>query len=231
MIKTMKYLTVKEMQELDRKTIREYGIPALILMENAGRAVADEAIKMLQNTKNASVSILCGQGNNGGDGLVAARHLFNNGIKVKIFYLGDIKNALTKSKRETKVNLNIILKMKIPIEEIKQLDLSDLIPHFKHSNLIIDAIFGIGLTRLIEGQLKHLIEAVNQLDVPVIAIDVPSGIDCDNGIPLDIAIHATKTVTFGAPKIGFDKRSAKKYLGRLVVADISVPRFLFAPQK
>lgn len=227
----MKHLTRKEIQELDCKAIKEYGIPALVLMENAGRAVADEAIKMLQYTKNAAVSILCGQGNNGGDGLVAARHLFNRGIKVKIFYLGDIKNALSKSKSETKINLNIILKMKIPIEEIKQLDLSDLLPHLKHSDLIIDAIFGIGLTRPIEGQLKHLIEAVNQLDAPVIAIDVPSGLDCDNGIPLGISIEATKTVTFGAPKISFDKRSAKKYLGKLIVADINIPRFLFAHQK
>jgi len=219
------------MQGLDCKAIKEYGIPALVLMENAGRAVADEAIKMLQYTKNAAVSILCGQGNNGGDGLVAARHLFNRGIKVKIFYLGDIKNALSKSKSEIKINLNIILKMKIPIEEIKQLDLSDLLPHFKHSNLIIDAIFGIGLTRPIEGQLKHLIEAVNQIDAPVIAVDVPSGLDCENGIPLGTAIQATKTVTFGVPKIGFDKRTAKKYLGKLIVADINIPRFLFAHQK
>ncbi len=208
------------MQELDRRTIEEYGIPGMVLMENAGHAVALEALKMLKQPAKSVVSVICGTGNNGGDGFVVARHLFNSGVKVKILYLGNIKESLKKT-GDAVTNLKIALKMQIPITE---LDYSAFpIPH---SSLVIDAIFGIGLTRPIEGGIKELIESINQSKIPVIAADVPSGLDCDKGIPLGVAIKATKTITFGAAKIGFRNLIAKKYLGKLIVAGISMPKFL-----
>lgn len=221
----MKYITRQQMKELDRKAIEEYHIPALILMENAGRAVADEVLKMLDNPETSEVSILCGRGNNGGDGLVVARHLFNQGVKVKVFYLGNIKESLNKG--EAGINLNIVLKMKIPLEEvtITRHNLKSIIYNLK-SSLIIDAIFGIGLERPIEGQLKELIDRINTLQIPIVAVDMPSGLDADKGIPLGTAIRATKTVTFGMAKTGFVKESAKDYLGELIVVDISIPRTL-----
>jgi len=232
----MKYLSCKEMQELDRRTIEEYGIPGMVLMENAGRSVALEALKMLKQPTKATVSVICGTGNNGGDGFVAARHLFNSGVKVKVFYLGNLKEALTKT-GDAITNLKIALKMKIEIKEVSRtpagtfpptLRFGDVVatPRSAPPHLIIDAIFGIGLTRPVEGALKELIESINRSKIPVIAVDVPSGLDCDKGIPLGTAIKATKTITFGAAKVGFRNPLAKKYLGELIVTDISIPKFL-----
>lgn len=227
------------MQELDRRTIEEYGISGMVLMENAGRAVALEALKMLKSKKGSAlthhknirrvleakrsgiVHIICGSGNNGGDGFVAARHLFNSGVKVKVFYLGNLKEALAKT-GDAATNLKIALKMRLPVMESTVKPLNGLNP-----SLIIDAIFGIGLTRPINGPIKELVESINRSKIPVIAVDVPSGLDCDKGIPLGIAIKADKTITFGAPKTGFKNKLAKKYLGKLIVSDISIPRFLF----
>jgi len=221
----MKYLTRKQLQELDRKTTEEYGhsgrlnggIPAIVLMENAGRAVADEAFRMVKHIKRPLIYIICGQGNNGGDGFVAARHLFNNRIKVNIIYTGEVNKGINE-KGEAGINLRAALKMKIPIKEFSKNKVN-----IKQANLIIDAIFGIGLTRPVQGEIKELIELINKSGKPVIAVDVPSGLDCDTGSPLGIAVKATETVTFGAPKIGFKKKEAKKYMGKLIIADIGIP--------
>lgn len=220
-MKPIIYLTRSQMRELDRLAIEKYRIPALILMENAGRAVAQEALKMVKPP--ARISVICGKGNNGGDGFVAARHLFNQGLKVYVFYLGHIMEAIDQG--EAGINLRIIYEMGVPIKEISQVE--PILPYLKKSDLIIDAIFGVGLERPIEGDLRVLIEKINQLNKPIIAIDVPSGLDCNKGIPLGVAIKASQTITLGAAKIGFKKPTAKKYLGKLTVADIGIPRFLF----
>jgi len=225
------------MQGLDRRAIEVYGIPALILMENAGRAVADEAIKSLHSGHLSDVTVLCGPGNNGGDGLVAARHLFNHRIKVKIFYFGNIKKALTRG-GETGTNLNIALKMKIPVRQVQisECRMRDLksVPHGMvatiisrlSSGLIIDALFGIGLNRPLEEPFLTLINGINALKRPVVAVDIPSGLDADKGVPLGAAIIATKTITLAAPKTGLAKPSARRYVGQLIVADIGIPNFL-----
>lgn len=219
----MKYLTRRQMQELERRTIEEYGIPGMVLMENAGRSVAEESLKILRRSRCPSVVVLCGPGNNGGDGLVVARHLFNHGVRGKVIFLGRIKDALARD-GDAALNLKIALKMKIPVKET--FNLKSIIAHLKSASLIIDAIFGIGLTRPVQGPLRDLIETINRLKRPVFAVDVPSGLDCNTGKPLGAAIQATETITFSVPKIGFRRLSAKKYLGKLTVADIGIPRLL-----
>lgn len=220
----MKYLTRQQMTRLDRMAIETYHIPALILMENAGRAVAQEVLRIIKQPGRAFVSVLCGPGNNGGDGLVAARHLFNQGVKVKLFYFGKISRIIDRG--ETGVNLRIVLKMGLPIKEAVDIPVNQILRQINKSKLIIDALFGIGLQRPLTGRLRELIEGINHLNKSVITVDVPSGLDCDKGIPWGVAVKATRTVTFGAPKLGFKKPSARKYTGKIIVADISIPHFL-----
>lgn len=238
----MRYFTRQEMNELDRRAIEKYKIPALILMENAGRTVAQEVLKMVRTHRNAHfsvrerqtkvytpefVAILCGPGNNGGDGLVAARHLFNQQVKVKVIYLARCKRTVGRG--EAEINLAIALKMGLPITEVTQLipgTITRIIKILRNSQIIVDAIFGTGLSRQLSAEMQDLINRTNRLGKPVVAIDVPSGLDCDKGVPLGAAIKATETVTLAAPKIGFLKESAQEYLGALVIADIGIPHFL-----
>lgn len=226
------YLNRNRLKEIDRISTDKYRIPSLILMENAGRAVADEAIKLIKSTlpgkRETVIIVICGKGNNGGDGFVTARHLHNKNCKVSILYLGNINDVKSMSEA-TNINLNIVLKLRIPVMELPFLLKGLPRPYknafrlLKSADVIIDAIFGIGLERKIQSPLHEFIARINSLDIPVVAVDIPSGLDTDTGQPLGIAIKAKRTVTFGFPKIGFLKPAAKKYLGKLTIADISIP--------
>lgn len=223
----MKRVTRQEMKELDRQAIEEFGIPAIVLMENAGRVVAEEVLKLLDLSNPGQVVVLCGRGNNGGDGFVVARHLFNRNVPVSVVYFGLIAEALDRpAPGAAQVNLKIIKQMGVPIEESKDINVSAISNKIKVSKVIVDAIFGIGLERPVAGALKELIEQINTLKIPIVAVDVPSGLDADQGIPLGAAIRAARTVTFGAAKIGFFQPAAQPYLGKYQVADISIPRTL-----
>lgn len=206
------------MRRADQTTIKKYGIPALILMENAGRCVAEQALKLLKNKTNRTVLVICGKGNNGGDGFVAARYLYNYGLKVKVAYLG--RTNETPPTPEAATNFQIIKNLNIPIVKTTP-------TAFKGIGLIIDAIFGIGLTRPIESPIREIIEAINISKTPVLAIDIPSGLDADTGKPLGIAVKANVTVTLGAAKIGFRRKSARPYIGKVVVADIGIPEKVY----
>jgi NAD(P)H-hydrate epimerase len=235
------YLTRTQLKEIDRISTDKYGIPSLILMENAGRAVAEETIKLLKHKKNPRITVICGKGNNGGDGFVTARHLYNQHCRVIIFYLGHLNVHKSRSEahlnslveQASDINLNIIRKLKIRMIELPWLLDKDTqqdktkwntaLRLLKTADIIIDAIVGIGLEREIQSPLREFIARINSLNIPVVAVDIPSGLDTDTGQPLGIAIKAKRTVTFGFPKIGFLKPSSRKYLGKLTVADISIP--------
>lgn len=232
----MKYLTRNQLVEIDRRTIEHFGIPALLLMENAGRAVAEECVKLLRRSfagqTKRRITVICGRGNNGGDGFVCARHLHNRGYAVKIIYLGSLENRHSLT-QETETNINIVRRLKIPILEAPWLFSQTQIERrnklwrilsrlVRDSDIIVDAIFGIGLKREIENPLKTFIEWINSLKKPVVAVDIPSGIDTDSGEVLGTAIKARVTVTFGFPKKGFLNKEARKFLGRVVVDEISL---------
>jgi NAD(P)H-hydrate epimerase len=198
------------------------GIPGLVLMENAGRSVADFASQALKDLKGRQVCIFCGTGNNGGDGLVAARHMINQGISVRLAICGDI-NRMTEDAR---INMDILDRLGQPIEN---LDLYEPAIHkvlerlTQGTDLLIDALLGTGLAGQVKPEMARLIDALNSLRRPILAVDIPSGLDCDSGIPLGAAVRARWTMTFVAYKKGFLEPNAPVYTGQVMVAQIGIP--------
>ncbi len=220
-----KALTREEMRELDRKAIEEYKIPGIILMENAGRNVAEEVLKMLDDPHQAKVAILCGKGNNGGDGFVVARHLHNHSIHVDVFLIARVSDILKDGDAGT--NLQILLTMKIPVNEIFDIPgVNSILKELHNYNILADALFGTGLSGEVREPFKTLIHGVNNLNKPIISVDIPSGLDCNTGKILGAAIKATKTVTFAIAKNGFFLNDGPSYTGKVIVSDISIPREL-----
>mgnify|MGYP001610361307 FL=1 len=214
----MKAVSVQQIQELDRMAIEDYGIPSIVLMENAGRQVALEVIRQLKKIKKPSVCVVCGLGNNAGDGFVAARHLINRGIKTRVFLAG--KEKLLKD--DAAVNDQILKKLKCPIREFQRFDRS-MISLIAAANVVVDAVFGVGLNREVRGLFRAVIEAINQKAKRVVSVDIPSGLDGTTGGIYGVCVKAMTTVTFSFAKKGFFYRDGPKYVGRIVVADIGIP--------
>jgi len=214
-------LTRAQIREIDCRAINDYHIPGIVLMENAAIHAADLAWKMLGRSKE-NVAIVCGPGNNGGDGFAIARHLLNRGLYVDLL----IPN-LTPGfdyKGDAAINAQIIGSMGLKMHDIYD---SDDILNSAAMDLVIDALFGTGLTRPPEGDAAKLIELINDCGLPILAIDLPSGLDCDAGEPLSPAcIRATQTITFVAEKAGFANPNSKQYTGPITVADIGCPKEL-----
>ncbi len=202
----MKYaLGSGQMKAIDRYTIESIGIPACVLMEKAAMAVVRH-IKELCSDKD-NILAVCGYGNNGGDGIAAARILFMEGYPVSIYMAGEKEHAT----KETKQQLKIAKKLGIPfIRKVK----------WEEYTVIIDAVFGIGLSRPVTGELRKLIESMNQAEKKVISVDIPSGVSADDGKVLGIAVNADITVTFGYQKIGCLLFPGSEYAGKVYVEDI-----------
>jgi NAD(P)H-hydrate epimerase len=216
--------TREQIRELDRIAIQDYGIPGLVLMENAGRACARAAADMLDRLDGPDVVVLCGRGNNSGDGFVIARHLANWGAAVEILLLTPAGEVL-KGEGEAAVNLRIALNMGIPLHQLEEPDrTAQAIRDRGEADLLVDALLGTGLTGEVREPYRSAIEAVNRCSCPVLAVDVPSGLDCDTGRPLGVAVRADRTVTFALSKVGFTEAGADAYTGRVEVAEISIPR-------
>ena len=216
-------MTRDQVRDFDAWAISEMNIPGCVLMENAGLNSAKIILEHYLTDKAATVAIFCGTGNNGGDGYVIARHLCNAGQKVKVAICGEPSRI----KGDALLNLNIIKKMNITIETIDPSvsDTHDRAKQFAaNSQLIIDALFGTGLTGPMRSGYPAIIRAINEADIPVIAVDIPSGLDCDQGMPTnnDNAVKAETTVTFAAMKKGFLIPTAKKYTGKITVASIGI---------
>ena len=214
-------MTRNEARAFDAWAINTIGVPGVVLMENAGRSCADLIKEKLQNVSNPEVCIFCGTGNNGGDGYVIARHLINSGYGVKIAIFGN----QGKIKGDAKTNLNILQALKQQIEQIDphSPDISEQIKEFVlDADLIVDGILGTGLSGKVKEDYKKIIAAINGLECPVLAVDIPSGLDCDTGRPLDTAVKADYTVTFGALKKGFTEPQAAQYTGEIYIASIGV---------
>ena len=220
----MRPMTREEVRSLDATAIEEYGIPGIVLMENAGRGATEIVLTMLAGIDSPRVAILCGKGNNGGDGFVMARHLHNRGIPIETFYLGQASEA---GDGDAAVNLRIVQKMGLPFEEVTTVGrMATLAKRLKDYDLIVDALLGTGLSGEVRAPLRALIEAINACGKPVLAVDIPSGLDANEGTPLGVAVRATRTTTFAATKVGFAKPEALKYCGQVTVVDIGAPRCL-----
>ncbi len=211
----MKRVSVKEMKELDRKAIEEFGILSITLMENAGQGISKVAVDMFKGASGKKVAIFCGTGNNGGDGFVVGRYLLEQGIEVLVYIVGD----RFRIKNDPLINLNKLEKMGVDINEVSS-------PIKIDVDLIIDAIFGIGLKGEVKGVARDIIVDLNKTNIPIISADVPSGLNADTGKVLGEAIKAKKTVTMQLPKKGFYIGKASEYTGEVITVDIGIPQKL-----
>jgi len=220
-----------EVRAFDAWTINELGVPGIVLMENAGRSCAQFIIETLSKIKKPKVSIFCGTGNNGGDGFVIARHLLNAGFAVTVVVCGNI----AKIRSDARVNLDVLIGLGLKIErlDMEGTEIIDarVIKLANEANMIIDAIFGTGLTGTLRDEYKQLIESINELGCPILSVDIPSGLDCDTGQPLGAAIKANCTVTFVAVKKGFAFEDARPYTGDIFIASIGVEPNCPSPQE
>lgn len=218
-------LTRAQVREVDRLAVEEHFIPSIVLMENAARSVVDASIGMLD--RHDEIAVLCGGGNNGGDGLAIARHLHIRGYKVSVALL----TPPDKLRGDALTNWRISQTMDFECDHYDvERDLG--IFPVRECQVVFDAMFGTGLTRAPGPAFAPYIDVCNEYStrgLSVIAVDVPSGLDCDTGEPLGKScIRATRTVTFVASKAGFNNPAAKQYLGEVTVGDIGCPREIIA---
>jgi NAD(P)H-hydrate epimerase len=212
-------MTRQQVRDFDAYAINVLGVPGVVLMENAGRGCAEFLRAELAGRRNPQVLVACGTGNNGGDGCVIARHLANGGIDASACLVG----RAGKVAGDARINLDILEKLGLSVERLDP-DSSDTADRFRSlaagRDVIVDALFGTGLSRPVRGGYARVIETINSLPARVLAVDIPSGLDCDTGRPLGAAVKATWTVTFAAVKKGFTSAGAAGYTGRVVVASI-----------
>ncbi|WP_371367910.1 Bifunctional NAD(P)H-hydrate repair enzyme Nnr [Sporomusa rhizae] len=223
----MRAATAAEMREIDRIAINDYGIPGVVLMENAGVSVVRMLESKWELLAERKFCILAGKGNNGGDGYVIARHLSNQGAKVKVFLLGE-KAAVS---GDAQINLDIIDKMGIDTIEISnERDWDKVRVAVTFSDCLIDALLGTGFRGEVSGDMARLIDIINAAGKPVVAVDIPSGVGADTGRVCSKAVQASYTVTFGLPKPGLFLYPGAEYTGELTVADIGIPTAVIAGQ-
>ncbi len=216
-------ITRAQAQEIDRRAVEDYGVPSIVLMENAGRQVADH-VQRFVNQQHASgqVVICCGTGNNGGDGLVIARHLDLRGLAVQVVLCGDA----AKLKGDAKTNFDIVRQSAIPLLLLMDGEINSLQSKLAGTAVIVDALLGTGMRGDPRSPMNTIIHRINRSGLPVLSVDLPSGLDCDSGQPGDPTIQATGTYTFVAYKQGFSQVACQGMLGQVEVLDIGAPRRL-----
>lgn len=213
-------VTAKEMQAIDRRAISELGIPSLVLMENAGVAVVRELEREFGDLEGKRCLILAGRGNNGGDGLVIARHLLNRDAKVKVFLVAEERDL----SQDCRVNLEIFKKLQGEIHVISPPVLSKLKINLALNDLVIDAMVGTGFSGQLRGVLPEVVEMVNECRTPVVSVDIPSGVDPTTGAVQGQAVRASLTVALGFMKTGLVLYPGREYCGKPVLWTSAFPR-------
>src|SRR6478609_4182933 len=216
----MRVLNTQQMREADRRTIEDIGLPSIVLMENAGRQTVAAMEAAFEELASSHVGVLCGRGNNGGDGFVVARTLAQRGIEATVFLLGSVSDV----RGDARTNLEILGRVGVTVVEITDAQEWEL--HFSEiseCDLIVDAIVGTGFHGPLTGLLESVVADVNGLGVPVVAIDLPTGVSADSHELEGEAIEASMTVTLAAPKVPLILPPADAYGGDLVIADIGIP--------
>jgi hydroxyethylthiazole kinase-like uncharacterized protein yjeF len=220
--KPVRTMSRDEVRAVDAWAIDEIRVPGVVLMENAGRSCAELLREKLAGLARPRVCIFCGTGNNGGDGYVVARHLLNAGLGVKVVLCG----RRDRVQGDARTNLDILerLGQEVEVLEPGAGDAADRVRTLGGAaDWIVDALFGRGLRGELKGEYRVVVEAINDLGRPILAVDIPSGLDCDTGAPLGTAIRAACTVTFVAIKRGFvASPQARAYTGELYIASIGV---------
>ncbi len=220
----LKILTGNQMRELDKKAIEELKIPGIILMENAGRAVYEEIAELINENEDEfeGILVICGKGNNGGDGFVAARHLIENAIQttvISLFRKENLSGSALINHEILEHFTEIIYMDEIDIEKLKQM--------ISASTIIVDAILGTGLNSSVKGTIKEIIDSINEYSEGIIvSVDIPSGINADTGEILGTAIVSDYTVTFHSLKNGLINYPGTGHAGEVILAPIGIPEFL-----
>ncbi len=220
------WLSREEVRELDHRAITGFGVPGVVLMENAGRGCAELLIQL--NHERTPVVILCGPGNNGGDGFVIARHLDIHGWPVEVFVVARTNTHAS----DADTNFDILFASGIRYSQCHPTYFDDpqagvfLERTLRPCGWVVDALFGTGLSRPLGPPFERLVKAVNESGNPVLAVDIPSGLDCDTGEPLGPVVKAAHTATFVAQKKGFLNPAALAWTGEIHVIDIGAPRVL-----
>lgn len=218
----MKPITAEIMAEIDRRAQQEYGIPQSVLMESAGRSVAETILEDLSSPESESVAIFCGKGNNGGDGFVVARYLAQEGSVGKLTVYAPAEDVIRRGaaydnfKRLREMNLDVR-----PINEFA--------PGVEKITIAVDSVFGTGFKGELPEAIASIARHVNSKGVRVYAVDVPSGLDATTGEASKDCFRADKTVTFGLPKKGFYEKTGPEVSGSILVKDIGFPEELLSP--
>lgn len=212
----MESLSRHDVRRLDAYAIEALGVPSIVLMENAGRNAADVIEQFLNGAAGRGVAVVAGTSNNGGDGFVIARHLSMRGAKVVTFVVASEDKITPDARTNLTIIRNLGLDVRPSAGRLAARDLGEF-------DLVIDAIGGTGIQGPLRGDLAQAVEQVNLAGRPVVAIDVPTGLDCDTGSPAGLAIKAVMTITMAANKLGFASPQAAQYTGQVRVVDIGVP--------
>jgi NAD(P)H-hydrate epimerase len=216
----MRVLNTEQMREADRRAIEDLGIPSIVLMENAGRQAVAAMEAAFDDLATSHVGVLCGRGNNGGDGFVVARTLLQRGVDVAVFVIGAVADV----RGDARTNLEILGRIGLTVVEITSAQDWEL--HFtevSECDVVVDAILGTGFRGRLSGLLESVVVDVNGLGVPIVALDLPTGLSADAHTVEGAAIEATMTVTMAAPKIPLVFPPADSRAGDLVIADIGIP--------
>jgi len=212
------------MREVDRRAREEFGIPELILMEHTGYAAARAARRIYARSRGrGAVLILSGSGANGGDGFVAARHLDNWEVPVRVVLIGELERV----RGAAQVNLEVLQRLRVPLELVSSLrQWRGWASRAGQVSVILDALLGTGVSGAVREPIRTVIGWINRQRKPVVSVDLPSGLCADSGRPCGVAVRALLTVTCGLPKRGLCCAEGREWAGRVEVADISLPRAL-----
>ncbi len=226
----MRPLSQIEIREVDQIAIEQYGVPGVVLMENAGRGCSQI---IATHWASGRVVICCGQGNNGGDGFVVARYLENAGwtVQVRLAFppsavQGDAAIFLASIQKSGLDVCTIQAEVDAPSAGHPEVNWSKFESELKSADLVVDALLGTGLTGSVRSPYKQIIESINAAGCPVFAVDLPSGMDCNTGKPLGTCIRATRTATMVAEKLGFENPDSEALTGPVDVVEIGLPRAL-----
>lgn len=214
----MRPLSREEVRRVDTWAIQTLGVCGLVLMENAGRACADE-IERFFASRARTVAVVAGAGNNGGDGFVIARHLAMRGWRVATFLVA----PEDKLSADAAANFRILRGLGHQIQSCTGTALDALAARLAEFDVVVDAVGGTGIRGRLRGDLARCVEQINAAGRPVVAVDIPTGLDCDTGQAEGPAVRAVLTVTMVASKKGFDAPGAEQYTGQVRVVDIGVP--------
>ncbi len=215
----MYLVAAQQMKDMDRLTIESFGIPGIVLMESAGRGTVDALFRHFPDVRHMKVGIAAGRGNNGGDGFVIARYLASRHIDLCVYLLSKTERL----KGDAAANMKLLHRMGVPVHEVPDMDAFELHQgQMRQCGLWVDAMLGTGLKSDVRGIFKEMIDFLNTLQKPIIAVDIPSGLDSDTGKPRGCCTKATVTVTYGLPKIGQVVLPGTEYVGTLEVVDIGI---------